>query len=91
MARVPGLVRAVSLLDLTGSWPMRAGASMAIYSVRAACPAMVAGDLCRLPGRRSLYTSSLDANRPAVMLDERAASALAEPPHVSTVLWPTRL
>ena len=76
------LVRAVSLLDLTGSWPTRAGASMAINSgprprgrrwsqaIYAAYPAV----------EGLYYASSLDANRPAVMLYERAASALPSRP-----------
>jgi len=73
--------RDVQLLDLTGTWPTRAGASMAINSgprpraqrwsraIHSAYPA-VAG---------LLYGSSMNANRPAVTLYERAAPAL---PHV---------
>jgi beta-phosphoglucomutase-like phosphatase (HAD superfamily) len=76
------LARAVSLLDLTGAWPTRAGASMAINSssrprarrwsqaIHAAYPAV----------EGLYYASSMDANRPAVMLYERAASALPSRP-----------
>jgi hypothetical protein len=83
---------ALDLLDLTGNWPTRAGGSMAINTgprpraqrwaraFHAAYPAI----------HGILYPSSMDANRPALALFERAAfampthpifnRALAEPP-----------
>lgn len=76
------LERAVTLLDLTGPWPTRAGASMAINSgprprarrwsqaIHAAHPA--------IDGLH--YPSSMNANRPAFMLYERASAALPARP-----------
>jgi hypothetical protein len=72
----------VPLLDLTGAWPTRAGASMAIASgprpraqrwsraVYDAYPAITG----------LLYPSSMHGNRPAVVLYERAAPALPAAP-----------
>ena len=81
LAGIP-LARDVSLLDLTGDWPTRAGASMAINSGRR--------DRARAWSRRIYedyplvdgvyYASSMDANRPAVALYERARNALAARP-----------
>jgi hypothetical protein len=77
-----GLVRDLSLNDLTGSWPTRAGASMAINSGRR--------DRARAWSRRIYedypavdglyYASSMDANQPAVALYERARTAIAPRP-----------
>jgi hypothetical protein len=76
------LVRAVTLLDLTGSWPTRAGASMNINSgprpraqrwsqrIHAAYPAI----------EGIHYGSSMNANAPSVALYERAAPALPSAP-----------
>ncbi|HEV8643561.1 MAG TPA: RES family NAD+ phosphorylase [Methylomirabilota bacterium] len=76
------LVRAVPLLDLTGPWPTRAGASMAINSgprPRARRWSQAIYDA--YPAVEGLYyASSMDANRPAVVLYERAADALASRP-----------
>jgi len=76
------LVRAVSLLDLTGSWPTRAGASMAINSgPRSRAWRWSQAIYAAYPAVEGLYcASSLDANRPAVMLYERAARALPKRP-----------
>lgn len=72
------LARPVQLLDLTGSWPTRAGASMAINTgprprarrwSQAIYEAYSAAE-------GLLYASSMFANRPAVALYERAGSAL---------------
>lgn len=75
------LHRPVTLLDLTGAWPTRAGASMAIASgprprarrwaqaIHQASP-----DLDGL-----YYPSSMHGNLPAVALTERARDAI--PPH----------
>jgi hypothetical protein len=85
--RAPWLVafdlsRAVSLLDLTGTWPTRAGASMAIGSgqrprarrwsraIHAAYPAV----------EGLLYGSSMHANAPSVALYERARTAMPAAP-----------
>jgi hypothetical protein len=76
------LVRAVSVLDLTGPWPTRAGASMAINSgprPRARRWSQVI--YAAYPAVEGLhYASSMDANRPAVVLYERAADALPSRP-----------
>lgn len=85
--RAPALVgfeltRPVALLDLTGTWPTTAGASMAIntgprsrsrrwsQAIYAAYP--------RLEGL--YYCSSMDANQPAVALYERAQGAMPKTP-----------
>ena len=72
----------LSLLDVTGAWPTRVGASMAISTgprsrarqwsraIHAAYP--------RLQGIR--YGSSMNANRPAFALYERAAGAIPAHP-----------
>ena len=76
------LTRDVTLLDLTGAWPTRAGASMNINSgprpraqrwsqrIHEAYP--------RVEG--ILYSSSMNANAPAVALYERARTALPSAP-----------
>lgn len=76
------LTRAVVLLDLTGTWPTVAGASMAINSgprprarrwaqaIYAAYPAV----------EGLLYGSSMHANQPAVALFERARDAMPAAP-----------
>ena len=76
------LAAEVTLLDLTGTWPTAAGASMAISSgprpraqrwsraIYAAYPAV--------PGL--WYPSSMHANQPAVALYERARPAVAVAP-----------
>lgn len=76
------LVRAVSLLDLTGPWPTQARASMAINSgprprARRWSQAIYAS-YSAIEGL--YYSSSMDANRPAIMLYERAANALSSRP-----------
>lgn len=72
----------ISLLDLTGKWPTRAGASMALNSGRR--------DRARAWSRRIyedyrdvgglFYPSSMDANQPTVALYERARAALPARP-----------
>ncbi len=74
--------RSTPLLDLTGTWPTRAGASMAINSgprprarrwsraIYAAYPAI----------EGLLYGSSMHANHPSIALYERAQSALPAAP-----------
>lgn len=72
------LTHNVSLLDLTGAWPTKAGASMAINSGRRdrarAWSRRVYGDYQAIEGL--YYASSMDGNRPAVALYERAHGAL---------------
>ena len=76
------LTRPLVLLDLTGTWPTAAGASMAITSgprprarrwsqaIYAAYPAV----------EGLLYGSSMHANQPAMALFERARSAIPPAP-----------
>ncbi len=78
----------LELLDLTGNWPTRAGASMSINSgprpraqrwaraIYAAYPAI----------HGILYASSMNANQPALALFERAASALPPFPRSNRAL-----
>ena len=72
------LTRNVSLLDLTRAWPTKAGASMAINSGRRdrarAWSLRVYEDYPAIEGL--FYASSMDGNRPAVALYERAQAAL---------------
>lgn len=87
VARSPWLVglalaRPLTLLDLTGTWPTVAGASMAINSgprprARRWSRAIYTGypDIDGL-----LYASSMNANAPALALYERAASAFPSAP-----------
>ncbi len=87
VARDPWLVifslaRAIVLLDLTGTWPTAAGASMAInsgprprarrwsQSIYAAYPSV----------EGMLYCSSMHANQPAIALFERAQNAIPAAP-----------
>lgn len=76
------LVRDVELLDLTGRWVTRAGASAAIDSgprPRARRWSRVIYEACpRLDGL--VYRSSMDPQGTAVVLWERATSALPEHP-----------
>jgi hypothetical protein len=72
------IAREVPLLDLTGLWPTRAGASTAIHSgprPRAQAWARALYDAFpRTDG--VLYCSSMNANQPCIALFERAAAAL---------------
>jgi hypothetical protein len=72
------LTRNVSLLDLTGTWPTKAGASMAISSGRRdrarAWSLRLYEDYPAIEGL--YYASSMDGNRPAVALYERAQGTL---------------
>jgi hypothetical protein len=70
------LERDVSLLDLTGTWPTKAGASIAINSGRRdrarAWSRRIYEDYTQIDGL--YYPSSMDSNKPAVALYERAAN-----------------
>jgi hypothetical protein len=76
------LARDVTLLDLTGTWPTRAGASMAIHSGRRdrarAWSRRIYEDYRALDGLR--YPSSMGGNQPIVALYERAADAVPPRP-----------
>lgn len=76
------LARGVKLLDLTGSWPTRAGASMAISTgSRRLARAWSRAIHQAYPDVWGLwYPSSMHANRPAVALFERAQTSLPETP-----------
>jgi hypothetical protein len=72
------LTRDVRLLDLTGLWPTRVGASTAIHSgPRPRAQAWARAIYEAFPDLEGvLYWSSMNANRPAVALFERTQSAL---------------
>ncbi|MGQ0628863.1 MAG: RES family NAD+ phosphorylase [Phycisphaerales bacterium] len=76
------LTRPITLLDLTGTWPTRAGASMAINS--GPRPRARRWSQTIYQAYTSVeglyYASSMNANRPAVLLYERAADALPNRP-----------
>jgi hypothetical protein len=76
------LTRNVSVLDLSGTWPTRAGASMAINSGRRdrarAWSLRVYEDYPTIEGL--YYPSSMDGNRPTMALYERAQDALPARP-----------
>lgn len=86
VAREPWLVafeltRDVSLLDLTGTWPARAGASMAIDSgprPRDRLWSRAIHASYRVDGL--LYCSSMHANEPAIALCERSEDAMPSAP-----------
>jgi hypothetical protein len=76
------LAREVSLLDLAGAWPTRAGASMAINSGRRdrarAWSRRIYEDYPTIDGL--CYPSSMGANQPVAALYERAGDALPARP-----------
>lgn len=76
------LVRDVALLDLTGTWPTRAGASMAINSgPRPRAQRWSQAIYEAYPDLEGIYyPSSMHANRPAIALYERALTALPRAP-----------
>jgi hypothetical protein len=76
------LAAPVRLLNLTGSWPTRAGASMAINSgPRPRARRWSRAVYAAYGSAQGLYyASSMDANAPAVALYERARSALPARP-----------
>lgn len=86
-ARSPWLVAydfaaPLDLLDLTGSWPTRAGASMLINcGARGRARAWSRAFHAAYPGMHGLYYNScMNANRPSVALYERASMAMPEHP-----------
>lgn len=72
------LTRAIRLLDLTGSWPTRAGASVALSSgARPRARRWSQAIYDAYPGAEGLwYPSSMYGNRPCVALYERAQPAM---------------
>lgn len=76
------IVRDLTLLDLTGTWPTRAGASMAIGSgPRPKARAWSREIYAAYPTVEGLlYGSSMHANEPAFALYERAGLALSPTP-----------
>jgi hypothetical protein len=72
------LTKDLQLLDLTGAWPTRAGASMAINSgSRVKARAWSRAIYAAYPSVEGVrYASSMNANQPAFALYERARSAL---------------
>jgi hypothetical protein len=77
------LIRPVSLLDLTGTWPTEAGASMAISSGRRdrarAWSVRIYEGYPTIEGL--YYPSSMDSNQPSVALYERAKNAIPTRSH----------
>jgi hypothetical protein len=76
------LGRPVSLLDLTGSWPTSAGASMAINPGQRPRARRWSQQIYEAyPDIEGVwYASSMDGNRPAVALYERALDAMPRRP-----------
>lgn len=72
------IAREVPLLDLTGLWPTRAGASTAIHSgPRPRTQAWARAISDAFPQIEGVvYCSSMNANQPCMALFERAATAL---------------
>ena len=75
-------VRPVQLLDLHGPWPTQAGASMAINSgPRPRAQRLARAIYDAYPAVEGLhYASSMNANRPAIMLYDRVTTALPATP-----------
>lgn len=82
------VVRPVRLLDLTGDWPTRAGASQAIASgPRGRAQAWARAIYEAYPAVDGLwYPSSMHGGRPALVLFERAADALPAAPEIDVPL-----
>ena len=76
------LTRSVTLLDLRGAWPTRAGASMAINSgSRSRARRWSRAIYDAHPATQGLwYASSMYGNQPAVALYERARGAISSGP-----------
>lgn len=82
------LKRPVRLLDLTGTWPTRAGASQAIATgPRDRARAWARAAFAAYDDVEGVwYRSSMDAGRPAVCLWERARSSMPATPLVNQPL-----
>jgi hypothetical protein len=82
------LARDITVLDTTGAWPTRAGASTALHSgARTRARHWAQAIYEAYPNVEGiLYCSSMDANRPAHAVWERAASALPASPEFHRAL-----
>lgn len=82
------VTRPIRLLDLTGAWPTRAGASMAINSgPRPRARRWSRAIYEAYPDAEGLwYGSSMYGNRPSVALYERAISAMPSSPELDRAL-----
>jgi hypothetical protein len=82
------LERPVRLLDLTGDWPTRAGASQAIASgPRSPAQAWARAVFAAYPKIEGLwYPSSMRGGRPALVLFERAEDAIPPEPELDVPL-----
>lgn len=82
------LARPLELLDLTGAWPTRAGASMALATgPRPRARRWARAIYAAYPQIHGLlYPSSMDASRPALALFERARPALPRQPRLHRAL-----
>lgn len=80
--------RELRLLDLTGTWPTKAGASTAISSgPRARARRWSQACYTAFPGMDGLlYGSSMHANEPCVALYERAVKAMPASPSTNRML-----
>lgn len=78
----------LDLLDLTGAWPTRAGASMALCTgPRPRAQRWARAIYGAYPSIHGiLYPSSMDGNRPALALFERAEAALPRHPRLHRAL-----
>jgi RES domain len=87
------IAREMRLLDLTGLWPTRAGASMALSSgPRPRARAWARAIYAAYPDAEGVwYGSSMHANTPCVALFERAADALPARPQIHRALADTTL
>jgi RES domain len=82
------VAREMRLLDLTGLWPTRAGASMALSSgPRPRARAWARTIYAAYPDAEGVcYGSSMHANTPCVALFERAEDALPRRPQIHRAL-----
>jgi hypothetical protein len=87
------LVRDVPLLDLAGTWPTAAGASMLISSgPRSRAQRWSRAIYDAYPDLQGIwYPSSMHANQPAVALFDRAESSVADRPDLHLSLTDVRL
>jgi hypothetical protein len=83
-----GLTRPVRLLDLTGDWPTRAGASQAIATgPRSRARAWTRAVFVAYPKIEGLwYPSSMRGGHPSLVLFERAEDAIPSDPEVDIPL-----
>jgi hypothetical protein len=82
------LTRSIRLLDLTGDWPTRAGASQALASgPRPRAQAWARAIYETYPGLEGIwYPSSMHGGHPAIALFERAESAVPATPELDVPL-----